>query len=415
MMQILTSTLLGLIAATIVLAALVWVLVRSLPRTRGRLRAETARLDELSRRSAATLLSGWGGAGGWALAAGIGTYVVLRVTGFFWHRRVIDVALDPLEEANNQYAHDQQACEMLATSGVADSEAATAKCLDGLIETPTAIYNDAAPMLLGILAPVLAALVSLAVLALLLARLRNPKIGNGAMVSAGLRPRGIFSFGPRWALAIPALTALVLISWLVVTGLFSSRDGYGRYAILTVERHVSVSDPSVGRVPPLTPALQMESFPGWYYGVPVAATALAVLVLSLLLLRALARAPRSTERQLLGIDDLARTLKAKLVAGLAGAGLLATLATVAILSGGAMLTLAGDERMDGPSVEHFYHDTMLSGVYVVICAILFSIMALLMVVLALAAVLELSTARRLAVAVALGEEPEPGPRVRQSH
>lgn len=414
-MEILTSTILGLIAASILLAALVWVLVRSLPRTRGQLRTETARLDGPSRRSAATLLSGWGGAGGWALAAGIGTYLLLRVAGLFWHKHVIDVALAPLEEANNQYVFDQQACQMLSTSGMADSDAATAKCLDGLIEPPTAIYNEAAPMLLGMLAPVLAALVALAVLALLLSRLRSPKRNQAAVISAGLRPRGIFSFGPRWALAIPALTALVLVSWLVVTGLFSSRDGYGRYAILTVQRHVSTPDPSVGRVPPLAPVLQTESFPGWYYGIPVMVAALALLVLSLLLLRALARSPRSAERELLGVDDLARTLKAKLVAGLSGAGLLATLASVASLSGGSMLTLAGDERLDGAGVEHFYHDTMLSGVYLVICAILFSILALLMVVLALAAVLELSTARRLAVAVALGEDPEPGPRVRQGH
>ncbi|MDO5743980.1 MAG: hypothetical protein Q4P23_05875 [Micrococcaceae bacterium] len=414
-MEILTSTILGLIAASTLLAALVWVLVRSLPRTRGQLRTEAARLDGPSRRSAATLLSGWGGAGGWALAAGIGTYLLLRMAGVFWHRRVVDAALAPLEEANNQYDHDYQACEMLSTSEMATTDAATAKCLEGLIQPPTVIYNDAAPMLLAMLAPVLAALVALAVLAWILSRHRSPKRNRTAVISAGLRPRGIFSFGPRWALAIPSITALVLLSWLVVTGLFSSRNEFGRYAVLTVERHVSVSDPSVGRVPPLTPVLEAESFPGWYYGVPVVLASLMLLVLSLLLLRTLARSPRSAERGLLGVDDMARVLKAKLVTGLSGAGLLATLASVAAMSGGAMLTLAGDERMDGASVEHFYHDTMLSGVYVVICAILFSILALLMVVLALAAVLELSAARRLAVAVALGEEPEPGPRVRQSH
>ena len=265
------------------------------------------------------------------------------------------------------------------------------------------------------LAPVLAALVALAVLAWILSRRRSPTRNRTAVISAGLRPRGIFSFGPRCALAIPSTTALALVSWLVVTGLFSSRDGFGRYPVLTVERHVSFSDPSVGRVPLLTPVLQAESFPGWYYGVPVVVASLMLLVVSLLLLRTLARSPRSAERGLLGVDDMARTLKAKLVTSLSGAGLLATLASVAAMSGGAMLTLAGDERMDGASVEHFYHDTMLSGVYVVICAMLFSLLALLMAVLALAAVLELSAARRLAVAVAPGEEPEPGPRVRQSH
>lgn len=414
-MEISTSTLLGLITATILLAALVWVLVRSLPRTRGQLRAETARLDEPSRRSAATLLSGWGGAGGWALTAGIGTYLVLRLVNLLWYNRVVEMASAPLEEANNQYTLDYQACELLSSSGTADAQAATGNCLAGLVQPPTAIYNDAGPMLLGMLAPVLAALVALGVLALFLSRPRNPKVKSGATISAGLSPRGVFSFGPRWALAIPALTALVLVSWLVVTGLFSSRDAFGRHAILTVERHVSADDPSVGRVPPLTPVLQSESFPGWYYGIPVMVAALALLVLFLLLLRALARAPRSAETQLLGVDELARTLKAKFVAGLSGAGLLATLASVANLSGGSMISLAGDERMDGPGVEHFYHNTMLSGVYLVICGILFSILAVLMVVLALAAVLELSAARRLAVAVVLGEEPEPGPRVRQSH
>lgn len=369
-MELSTSTLFGLFAVILFMAALTWVLLRVLPRTRGRLQAETARLDGAGRRSAATLLAGWGPAGGRALAAGVVVFLGCTVVSMLWRSAAVEAVLQgPPTEGN---VH----------------------------------YGDAAPRLLGLLAPVLAALVALGVLAWMASRSRAPESEEGVTISAGLHPRGALSFGPRWALALPAVAALVLCGWLVVTGLFSSRDASGRFTVLTVERHASADDPAVGYVGPLTAQTVTADFPGWFVTVPVIVATLALMALTFLLLRSLAQAPRPTSAVLLGVDDLARTLKAKLVATLAGAGLLAALGFVATATGGAMATVAGDLRMtDDGGVEFFYHESMLSGYWIYLAGVLLGLLALVLLVVALGAVLELVAARQVAVAVALGEEP----------
>ncbi len=364
-MEFSTSTFIGLIAVMPLMAALTWVLLRALPRTRGKLRAETARLDAAGRRSAATLLEGWGPAGGRALAAGVAALLVFGVGSALW---IVG----------------------LGAPGAAD---------------------DAVPMLLGLLAPVLAALVALGVLAWIVSRRRNPDTGTGSATFAGLRPRGALTFGPRWALAIPSLAALVLCGWLVVTGLFSSRDGFGRFTVLEVERLIAADDPARGPVGPLTAQTVTAShWPGWFVTVPSIVAALLLLVLAALLLRGLAQAARPTDPDLFGVDDLARTLKAKFVATLAGSGLLATLGAVATSTGGAMATLAGDMRMGADGPEFFYHEAMLSGYWIYLGAVLLNLLALLLLVVAIGAVLELAAAaRQAAVAVALGGGPVPNP------
>lgn len=362
-MEFSTSTLFGLIAVLLVMAALTWVVLRALPRTRGKLRAETARLDPAGRREAAALLAGWGRAGGAALGAGLAVFLGCTVGSTLWTNSVFNAALQAPRTGGEIH------------------------------------YDDAAPRLLGLLAPVLAGLVGLGVLAWHVYRRRPLDTAPGSATSAGLRPRGAFSFGPRWALAIPALAAVVLCAWLVVTGLFSSRDAAGRFTLLAAERHLAASDPALGYVGPLTTQTVTADFPGWFVTVPTITATLVLLVLTAVLLHRLAQAPRPTDQELFGVDDLARTLKAKLVATLAGAGLLATLGTVATWTGGAMATLAGDMRMGAAGVEFFYHQGMLSGYWIYLAGVLLGLLALLLLVVAIGTVLELAAARRAAIAV----------------
>ena len=142
--------------------------------------------------------------------------------------------------------------------------------------------------------------------------------------------------------------------------------------------------------------------------VPTIVAALALLAVTAQLLRALAQAPRPTDGRLFRVDDVARTLRAKLVATVAGAGLLATLGAVATSTGGAMATLAGDLRVSADGVvEHFYHQSMLSGYWIYLGGVLLGLLALFLLVTAVGTALELSAARQAAVAVALGEDPEP--------
>lgn len=405
-MELSTTTVLFLVAATILLVALVWVLIRAVPRTRGKLRAETSRLDVPSRRGAATLLAGWGTAAGWALAAGIAVYLVLRVAMEVWARGVATAAHAPYYEETEEHFQGFMACQRLPESSPGATEADVQKCYGALGEAPLAPpqANDAWPLLLGLLVPLVAVMVTLGLLALLVARRKNPEAAGATVASAQVQPRGFLSFGPRWAMAIPAAAALLLCGWLVATGLASSKDAYGRFTRLVVQRNTAADDPEVGYALPLTPGPQSVEIHGWFFGVPVMAAALLLLVIAVLLLRSLAQAPRPGDPSLLGVDDLARTLKAKFVAGVAGAGMLAVLAPVAVHTGGAMLTVAGDVRVVGANAEFFYHDTMLSGAYSYVAGLLFTALAILMLVLAVGAAVELVAARKLAVAVALEEE-----------
>lgn len=405
-MEISTSTVLVLVAATILLVALVWVMVRSVPRTRGQLRAETLRLDSPSRHAAAKLLAGWGSAAGWALALGVAFYVVVRVAMEGWARSVIRAANAPYEAASEEYSQGFMACQRLPESSPGATEVDVERCYGTLGEPPLLPpqANEALPVLLGLLAPLLAVMVVLGVLAVLAARRQATTVPNATVLSAQLQPRGFMSFGPRWALVIPGVTALLLCGWLVATGMASGKDANGRFTMLIVQRNNAADDPEFGRALPLTPVLQAVDFRGWYFGVPLMVTALTVLVLAMLVLRSLAQAPRTTDPAVYGVDDLARMLTAKFVAGVVGAGLLTVLAQVAIHTGGAMLTVAGDVRAVGDKAEFFYHDSMLGGAYAVAAGLLFNIMAILMLVLAIAAVIELVAARKVAVAVTLGEE-----------
>lgn len=405
-MELSTTTVLLLVAVTILLVALVWVLVRAVPRTRGKLRIETSLLDPPSRRAAATLLAGWGAAAGWSLAAGVAVYLVLRVAMEGWARAVVQAANAPYDAEADTHFQGFMACQLLPESSPGATQEDVDRCYQALGESPLAPpqANDAWPLLPGLLVPLVAVAVALGLLALLVARRKNPAESGAAVLSAQLRPRDFLSFGPRWALVIPAVAALLLCGWLVATGLASSRDAYGRFTRLVVVRNTAADDPAVGYALPLTPGTQSVDIHGWFFGVPMITAALLALVLAVLLLRSLARAPRPVDPGLLGVDDLARTLKAKFVAGVAGAGMLAALAPVAIHTGGAMLTVAGDVRVAGENAEFFYHDTMLSGVYSYVAGLLFTGLAILMLVLALAAAIELVAARKLAVAVALDEE-----------
>lgn len=407
-MDIPTSTILILIAATILVVALVWVVARSVPRTRGKLKAETARLDSPTRRSAATLLAGWGTAAGWALGAGVAVYVATRVVAGLWLRARIDAVLEPYSAVSDENFQGFMACQRLPEASPGTTETDVQRCMDALVEAPAGPpeINEAWPILLGWIAPLVAALVVLALLALMLARHRASAAPEPVVLSAQLRPRGIVSFGPRWALAIPGIAALLLFGLLLATGLASSPDGWGRFTQLVVPRNSSAPGPSGGYGLPLTPGTESALFPGWFYGVPVIVAALVLLLIAGALLRSLAQAPRPVDPSLLGVDDLVRTLKAKFVAGVAGAGLLTALGSMGLYAGGAMLTLAGDVREVQGQAEFFYHDSMLSGVYLALAGLLFWVLAILMLVLAFAAVVELVAARSLAVAVALDEEPQ---------
>jgi hypothetical protein len=407
-MDLSTSTLFGIVAVMLVMAVLAWTLVRALPRTRGRLREETARLDVDGRRSAAALLRGQGIGGVSALAAGVLTWLAAWLGSLFWQARIDAAAWAPLEEAHTQYDADFQACVRLGSSGQDDEAAEMDRCISELAQPPLPFGDGAFPLLLGLLAPLLGALVALGLLAWSVRR-RTAGGATKRVSSADLRPRGVLSFGPRWALALPALAALALMAGLVVTGVFSSRSAFGRFAVLEVERHTAGDDPAVGYVPPLTAETVVAGpFPGWFVTAPVILAVLALLAVTAQLLRVMAQAPRPADVRLVGVDDVARTVRAKMVATAAGAGLLATLGSVATSTGGAMATLAGDLRLNAEgSVEHFYHESMLSGYWIYLGGVLLGLIALSLLVRSIGAALELSSARQAAVSVALGEDPEP--------
>lgn len=408
-MDLSTSTLFGIMAVLLVMAAVVWILLRSLPRTRGRLRAETTRLDADGRRAAAALLRGQGAAGLGALVAGCLTWLAAWLGSLLWRSRLDAAARAPLEEANTQYEADFQACVRLGSSGRPEATADMDQCLSALVAPPVPTADESLPVLLGLLAPLLGALVALGLLAWSLHRQRTSGGGAGGTVSAELRPRGALSFGPRWALALPVVTAVALLAVLLATGLTSSRDAFGRFAALEVERHTAGTDLAEGYVGPLTAeTVAAGPFPGWFLAVPTAVAAVTLLAVTAGVLRGLAMAPRPADSRLTRVDDVARTLRAKLVATVAGAGLLATLGAVATAAGGAMATLAGDLRLaaDG-TVEHFWHESMLSGYWIYLGGVLLGLTALFLLVTAVGTALELSSARQAAVAVALGEDPEP--------
>lgn len=56
-------------------------------------------------------------------------------------------------------------------------------------------------------------------------------------------------------------------------------------------------------------------------------------------------------------------------------------------------------RVVGENAEFFYHDTVLSGAYSYVAGLLFTALAILMLVLAVGAAVELVAARKLAVAL----------------
>ena len=150
-MDIPTSTILILIAATILVAGLVWVVVSSVPRTRGKLKAETAQLDSLTRRSAATLLAGWGVAAGWALGAGIAVYLASRVASGIWLRARTDTNLGPYNDSTEEHFQGFMACQRLPETSPGATETEVQHCMDALGEAPIGPpeVNDAWPMLLG--------------------------------------------------------------------------------------------------------------------------------------------------------------------------------------------------------------------------------------------------------------------------
>lgn len=401
-----TNAIILLVAVTALMAVSIWLVVRSIPRMRGKLKAETARLNDSARRSAATLLSGWGKAAAWALGIGIAFYALAQIAVKRWLYARVEADMAPFSAESDEHFQAYLACQKLPSSLPGSDEATVQRCMDSLGPEPVGplVIDDAWPMLVGWMVPLIAALLTLGILALLVARRRTEQVREPQIRSAHLKPRGLTSFGPRWALAIPGVATLFLFGLLLATGVTSSKDPWGRYTWLVVQRNDTTSGATTQGSLSLSDAEQWVSFPGWFFGVPVLSAAVILLVVAALLLRSLAQAPRPAESKILDIDNLARMLKAKFVAGIAGVGILAALGPMAFFAGASIMTVAGDYRQIEGQSEFYYHDSLYVGVFAVAAGALFCLMAVLMLVLSVVAVIELISARSLAVAVALNEE-----------
>ena len=137
--------------------------------------------------------------------------------------------------------------------------------------------------------------------------------------TAELVPRGGGSFGPRWGFTLPLVSGGILVSFLVLTGLASSRDDFGLFRAFTIAygNGSSTSSP----------------YPGWFYGVPIIGATLVLGVVVLLALRRIALAPRPASPIFFDADDAARRTLTRFVMLLSSSALLLYFGAVAALAG----------------------------------------------------------------------------------
>ncbi|MBC7443261.1 MAG: hypothetical protein H7311_12230 [Ramlibacter sp.] len=140
-----------------------------------------------------------------------------------------------------------------------------------------------------------------------------------------LAPRSVWSFGRRWWFASWIAVAAALVTTVILGGLASSRNDQGRYAVLFVR---------VGN------ASGASTFLGWYYGVPILITLVALTVVTLTALWVIARPPLAANTEPRIADLWLRRLRTRTVLALSGGAVILTLSSSLLCIGaGASLVL----------------------------------------------------------------------------
>jgi len=166
--------------------------------------------------------------------------------------------------------------------------------------------------------------------------------------TADLVPRSGGSFGPRWGFALPLASAGILIAFLLVTGVTSTRDDLGLYRAFTIE--------VVGGSSTATP------YPGWYYGTPVIFATVVLAAVVLLVLNRVAAAPRPTNPDLYTVDDALRRSVTRFIMLLSSSALLAYFGGVAAIAGNATSNTA-TQWTESPDWQVSSEGVALAGDY----------------------------------------------------
>ncbi|TFB91399.1 hypothetical protein [Cryobacterium sp. HLT2-28] len=165
------------------------------------------------------------------------------------------------------------------------------------------------------------------------ARHRVPDLSDPAH-RIDLAPRSVWSYGRGWWFASWILVAAALVTTVVLGGLASSRDDQGRYAVLFV-RVGNASDAS--------------TFLGWYYGVPILITLVALTAVALTALWVIARPPLAATTESRSADLWLRRLRTRTILSLSGGALILTLSWSLLCIGtGASLVLQFPSNDLGP-------------------------------------------------------------------
>jgi hypothetical protein len=208
--------------------------------------------------------------------------------------------------------------------------AAVAAVVIGVVAFP---FGDNAYGLGLLLTP---GLMTLAALAVSAAAPRVKVAEPGTRRSGELTRRRPWSFVPRWAFALPVATGLLLLTAIVAFGVTSSPQDDGLYRAIRVESgaYSSTSGP----------------YPGWYYGLPVAALALGIAVLAFVACARIAASPRPTDESLREIDRVMRVLTTRVVMKLS-AGTFVVYLGALLFAGGTSTMSAGGQWFDGTYAE----------------------------------------------------------------
>lgn len=165
---------------------------------------------------------------------------------------------------------------------------------------------------------------------LVLALLSLPHPSRARHGHAELSPRDAFSFTARWWFVASGIVLAVIIAVTLATGLASERDAAGRYTVFSL---------------PFGEVTASTRIYGWYYSIPALVLLAALVIVTLLVLRSLARAPFGADRE----RDAAvrRTRSGNVVAAATGAMLLHAEAVFHSVAGTSMLGVSLDAGTHG--------------------------------------------------------------------
>lgn len=159
---------------------------------------------------------------------------------------------------------------------------------------------------------------------------------------ADLEPRHSMSFGRQWVFVLPLVSAVLLISGLVLTGSYSATDENGLHRIYTY-RGLSGWGVKDGQVVDVQYNMNATGpFPGWFYGVPVVVCTVLFIVAVYWTLRRIALAPRPMSPELFTLDDALRTLQTRFVMTFSSAALGFQIAGLGFVTGIALLNANRD-------------------------------------------------------------------------